>query len=554
MVVNFNLWCYNQIMTKTELHEKAKKLPIEPGIYLMKDHAGEVIYVGKAKNLRNRVKQYFDGREKQVKVSAMVDHVSAFDTVITKSEADAFALESNLIKKYKPKYNILLKDDKNFPYLALNKKETYPRFSVVRKVKPDGKTYFGPFVTYMRISTMLDILQSAYLLPTCKRCLEKPSKRACIEGDMGRCTMPCIRAVSKDEYAKQLAGAIDFLNGKTGGVKKVLSNRMKELAEKEDFENALIVRDQLELIKKAEERVLTNLPTSTDIDLFAFIEKPHNAVVVQFLRGGKMVGQEVISLEDKEGTQEELFSSVLAQFYQSKEEIPQQILLSQEVSNFEEYLKSNFGASANVLCPKRGVKKELIQNAILVAQKYLAQNRLRISLARKNSEGALDDLSEVLGLAKRPWRIECYDISNTYGTNSVASMVVFEGGVPAKKQYRKFKIKTIEGANDFGSMQEVMTRRFNEDESFGSFPDLVVIDGGLGQLHAAHKILQDLNVQTNIISLAKKEELIFTPQSNTPIALLRSEPALKLLQRIRDEAHRFAIGYHRKLRQKQMLK
>lgn len=540
-------------MTIQELSQKAKKLPTESGVYLMKDETDQVIYVGKAKNLRNRVKQYFDGRDKQIKVSSMVEHVHHFDIIVTKSEADAFALECNLIKKYKPKYNILLKDDKNFPYLVLNKKEMYPRFSVIRKVKNDGRTYFGPFVTYMRISSMLDILNSAFYLPTCKRSLEKPSRRACIEGQMGKCTMPCTRCVSTEEYRKQLDSAIDFLNGKTAAVKKILKARMQEYSEKQDFENALIVRDQLELIKRAEERVLTNLPHSCDYDIFAFIDQPHAAVAVQFIRGGKMVGQEVVSLEDKEGSKEELFSSFLGQFYTEAAELPKEILLSFNVENVEEYLNIALGATVKVSLPQRGVKKELLDNAIAMAQKYLAQNRLRLALERKNTEGALDDLAEVLNLDKRPWRIECYDISNTYGTNSVASMVVFEGGVPAKKMYRKFKIKTIEGANDFGSMAEVMNRRFRETEEFGRWPDLVVIDGGLGQLHAADKILKDMGVNVNICSLAKKEELIFTTKSNLPIALLRREPALKLLQRVRDEAHRFAITYHRSLRQKAML-
>ena len=540
-------------MTIQELHKKALKMPHEPGVYLMHSKTDEIIYVGKAKNLKNRVSQYFDGREKQIKVSNMVDNVDHFDFIITKSESDAFALECTLIKKYKPKYNILLKDDKNFPYLVLDKSQQYPTFSVTRKVKNDGRTYFGPFVTYMKISTMLEIINSAFLLPTCSRKISKPSARCCIEGDMGRCSAPCTRAVSPAEYKKQIDDAIDFLKGKTGKIKQLLKKRMNYASEKEDYENAAKFRDQLAIIKKAEERVLTNLPQSTDLDLFAFIDQPEKVVVVQFMRGGKLTGQKIYDLSEKEGSNEELLLSVIGQFYEAGGSIPPEIIVSKDVCTLaEEFFKQNFNKSVKVSVPQKGTKKELVSNAIIVAQKYLAQNRLKFNQEKRNTEGALSDLQQVLSLPTRPWRLECYDISNTYGTNSVASMVVFEGGLPAKKMYRKFKIKTIEGANDFGSMAEVMKRRFSEDESFGAIPDIVVIDGGLGQLRAAKKILDELNVKTNIISLAKKEELIFTPKSDLPIALLKNEPALKLLQRIRDEAHRFAITFHRQLRGKKM--
>lgn len=541
-------------MTFSELKQKAACLPKEPGVYQMFSDTNEIIYVGKAKNLRNRVKQYFDGREKQIKVSNMVQNIDHFEFIITKSESDAFALECNLIKKYKPKYNILLKDDKNFPYLVLDKSQLYPRFAVTRKVKNDGKTYFGPFVTYMRIGTLLDIINSAFLLPVCSRNLQKPSKRACIEGDMGRCTKPCTRCVSPEEYQKQIDQAIEFLHGKTQNVRRVLKKRMEAAAANEDFENALLYRDQLALVQKAEEKVLTSLPKSTDLDLFAFVQGPVPSVVVQIIRGGKTTGQQIINASDKAGDESEILLSVLAQFYAAEGCLPPEILTSCDVSAMaEQYFLDRFSKKVNVVCPQRGTKKQLVDNSILVAQKYLAQNRLKEQSKQKNTEGALEDLKEILNLPKRPWRLECYDISNTYGTNSVASMVVFEGGVPAKKMYRKFKIRTIEGANDFGSMAEVMTRRFNEDETFGAWPDLVVIDGGLGQLRAAKKILDQLGVDVPIISLAKKEELIFTPKSDLPIALLKSEPALKLLQRIRDEAHRFAITFHRSIRDKKML-
>ena len=545
--------CYNSSMNKQELRKRAQELPHEPGVYLMYSEVNEVIYVGKAKNLKNRVSQYFDNQEKQIKVSNMVQNVHHFDFIITKSESDAFALECNLIKKYKPKYNILLKDDKNFPYIVLNKNQLYPTFSVTRKVKNDGRTYFGPFVTYIKISTMLEIINSAFLLPTCSRKLEKLSKRCCIEGDMGRCAAPCIRRVSPEEYQKQLGGAIDFLRGKTGKIKQVLKQKMIDASEKEDYENAAKYRDQLTIVKKAEERVLTNLPKSSDLDLFALIEQPEKAVVVQFLRGGKLTGQKIYNLEEKEGTTEELLQSFVGQFYESKESLPGEILVSHNiVETINKFFSENYNKNIEVICPTRGLKKDLINNAVLVAQKYIAQNRQKFNQEKRNTEGALSDLQEVLSLPTRPWRLECYDISNTYGTNSVASMVVFEGGVPAKKMYRKFKIKTIEGANDFGSMAEVMRRRFTEDESFGRKPDIVVIDGGLGQLHAAEKILRDLGEKVIVISLAKKEELIFTTKSDQPIALLKNEPALKLLQRLRDEAHRFAITYHRTLRNKKM--
>ena len=406
----------------------------------------------------------------------------------------------------------------------------------------------------MRVSYLLDIINSVFKLPTCRRNLDKPSKRACIEGEMGRCSMPCTRLVSQQEYNNQISEAIEFLNGKTSNVKKLLKLKMQNFIDKQDFENAIIIRDYLTLIEKIEEKVLTNLPKNADLDLFAYIDNPIRSVIVQFIRGGKMTGQEVYTFEDKEGSDDELFSSFLAQFYKSKQQVPKLILLNRPATYFSKFLQDVINSNAKISCPVKGVKKHLIDNAIIVGQKYLAQNKLKIAQKNKNTQGALDDLAQILGLNKKIWRIECYDISNTFGTNSVASMVVFEGGVPAKKEYRKFKIKTVEGANDFASIAEVMTRRFSHDQSFGATPDLVVIDGGLGQLHAAVNAISKLNVKLEVISLAKKEELIFSTKSNNPIALLKSEPALKLLQRLRDEAHRFAIGYHRTLRQKSMLR
>ena len=539
-------------MMFNELKEKASQLPAEPGVYLMKSEDDIIIYVGKAKNLKKRVLQYFDNRNKQIKVSNMVQSVFDFDFIITRSEADAFALECNLIKKYKPKYNILLKDDKNFPYLALNKNENYPKFEIVRKVKDDGKLYFGPFVTYVKVRDLLDLVNSAFKLPICSRSLKKISKRACIEGDMGNCSAPCIRAISCELYQKQINNAIDFLHGKTSKIKKILRNKMIEAGDNQDFEKAILFRNRLDLVKRIENKVLTNIPKAANYDLFAFVPQPISAIVVQFIRNGKTYGQKVEVFDTHESSASEILQTYIAQFYTEKSEIPNEIITSDNVSILKSYFFNMFNLSIRITCPQKGEKKELIDNAIKVAQKYIAQNRLSLVSKIKNSQGALEDLKHILQLDKMPNRIECYDISNTYGTNSVGSMVVFENGRSEKKYYRKFKIKTVSGSNDFASITEIIKRRFSKDESFGALPDLIVIDGGLGQLHAAQKALCELNVSIPIISLAKKEELIFTITSDVPIALLKNEPALKLLQRLRDEAHRFAIGYHRQLRQTQM--
>lgn len=551
-------------MNREELLNRVKnELPESSGVYIMKDAHDEVIYVGKAKSLKKRVRSYFDSSQKTQKTYALVSNIDHFDYILTNSELDAFSLENNLIKKYKPKYNILLKDDKTFPYLKIDMNEVYPRVQIVRRPKNEPHVLlFGPYVTGTRISELLSLIKSAYPVRWCNINFDKKQKleRACLHGDIGNCLAPCLSVKKEEEYMQMIQKVIDFLNGKTSDIKKQLKNKMNKFADELKFEDALIVRNQLKSIENIDKELITSLSSESDIDVFAIAELDETFDVnVMMIRKGKNVGQVNYPITEVVGEKNELLLSFISNYYSGAVMLPKEIV----VADFDEdkrlmlqgYILSNFGRVVKITVPKIGVKVEFLRNSQKNAIEFLTHSKDRIDKKYKMTLEAEERLKELLGL-KRLKRIEGFDISNISGEFSVASMVVFENGEPAYKEYRKFKIKTVQGANDFASMREVLMRRLidfiEQKENFSKKPDLILIDGGFGQLGYVNDVLAELNLDIPVISLAEKNEEICTTKSDEPIILKKSDYVLKLLQRVRDESHRFAITFHRQLRGKSL--
>ena len=548
-------------MTREELRKKVKSLPASSGVYIMKDDIGNIIYVGKAKILRNRVKSYFDDSPKTQKTYALVSNICDFEYILTKNELDAFSLESNLIHKYKPKYNILLKDDKSFPYLAINTREKFPRVQIVRRPKHKaGVLLFGPYVTGLRVTTILDLIKSAFPIRTCNINFDKQKKkiRPCLHGQIGNCMAPCKNPDDTKEYNKVITDVVDFLNGKTSLIKAKLTQNMNNFAENLKFEEALDCKNKIEIIEKMNNNLISSFDVSTNIDVFGEYydeNSDRTAINVCIIRNGKNVGQQNYLLSDDIRLNENLTAAFIAQYY-SEITPPSEILIADETMQeaVAAYLGAKFDKKIKVQVPKIGVKKQILLNTIANAKEYLTNSSDRIERQEKLTTGALKELGEILGVSNLG-RIEGYDISNISGTNSVASMVVFINGEACKSEYRKFKIKTVEGADDFASMRETLSRRaehiLSNDEHFAA-PDLIVIDGGLGQLHSAFEALSSKGICIPIVSLAKKDEEIYILDSNNPIKLPKNNYALRLLIRVRDEAHRFAVLYHRTLRNKSL--
>lgn len=539
------------------IKEKLKDLPITSGVYLMKDIDGNIIYVGKAKNLKRRVSQYFLNNRKNIKTSLLVENIYDFSYIVTPSELDALALESNLIKKYMPYYNILLKDGKQMPYLRIDIKSDYPNITIVRKVKNDGAKYFGPYFAGIRASELLKIIYSAFPLRQCKKNLSKPQKRECLNFSLGLCSAPCTRRISTQDYKKIIDNVINFLRGNDSEVEKILFNKMQKASEHEQFEMAITYREHLKIVQKLKGRVILQLPNNMNVDIFSYVSNgEYGAIAVSVVRGGKMIGCETYTVFNTEPSLTEIIMSMIVQYY-SHNLVPDIILLPQEFTDLK-VLKDFFEskqAKTIIEQPKIGIKAKLLQtntnNAIEYLEKQIDKDKYHHSL----TIGAVNMLKKILNLEKLPLRIEAYDISNIGGTNKVSSMVVFQNGEPKKSHYRKFIIKTVQGADDFASMAETISRRMNEyklgkDESFSTLPDLILIDGGKGQLSHAYKSMLDCGVTTQMISLAKKDEIIFKPSNGEGIALEKSNFALRLLQRVRDESHRFAITFHRSKREK----
>ncbi len=531
------------------IKEKLKSLPASSGVYIMLDESGEIIYIGKARVLKNRVRQYFQNSDKPVKVEAMVAKIADFRYIITESEVDALLLENNLIKEHKPYYNILLKDDKNYAYIKINTKEPFPTLELTRKLKADGAKYFGPFMQGISVKQVIEIINAAYPIRTCKKTLpSKRKERPCLNYHLGLCKAPCAEYITKEEYALIIGEVIEFLRGKDAGLKKRLTDKMNESSEKLDFESALICRNHLDALNKIVRAPLTALPRALDADIFACSSKGGKcALSMLSIRKGKMVGGDNFSIED--GEEDKIISGFVAGFYPIVDLIPPTIIVESEEDIIKEYFQK-LGVTVEVKKPQKGELKKLVDMAKKNALDFLEKSLGEKAEALKLDE-ALASLGKELGIPP-PTRMECYDISHVSGTLKVASMVVFKNGKKSSSDYRRFKIKTVEGNDDFACMKEVLARRAEEfmkkGENFAEKPDLIIIDGGKGQLSSAYESLKEKGMETNIVSLAKREELIFRTDCDEPVVLSHKSAPLMMLQRIRDEAHRFAITYHRKLR------
>lgn len=545
-----------------ELESKIKLLPLEPGVYVMLDKSGTVIYVGKAKKLKNRVTQYFRNGYKTEKVAAMVMNIADFYYIITPSEREALTLENNLIKKYKPKYNILLKDDKSYPYIRVDLKETYPAFKIVRRLKADGAKYFGPFMLGIGVNDVLDIIKCAFKVRPCLTPISDTKvKKECLNYHLGLCLAPCAKKCTREEYMAEVKRAVDFLSGEDEGVEEILKRKMERAVENEEFETAVALRDNLKKLTVLKEKKVTAVSRDLSADVIAIkSDGIFAAISVLFVRGGRVTGAKSYAVETAADETERL-AQFIYQFYKDGASVPEEVILNEfcgEDDLIKDYLYSLKGKKVEVTYPKLGVKKSLADMCAKNAGEYLEKQIVLIRHKDDMTVRACERLKEILGLKKYPKRIECYDISHISGVDKVGSMVVFIDGAPAKSEYRRFKIKTVEGNNDFASLHEVLTRRLSklntsEEEKFPR-PDLIVIDGGKGQLSAVKEAFDTLASDIEFISLAKREEEIFTPYSHEPVVLKKDDYALKVLQRVRDEAHRFAITFNRELRNKRTLK
>ena len=545
------------------LKEKLLSLPKSSGVYLMKDNSNNIIYVGKAKNLKRRVNSYFIGNNKPIKTANLVQSIVDFDFILTPSETDAFLLENNLIKKYQPHFNILLKDGKNYPYIKINVKEDFPKLEITRKVKIDGAKYFGPYINGISPEEICRIVSRAFLLRNCNKniVIKKNNQRACLNYSMGLCCAPCAGFVTKTEYKKQVDDVINFLNGNTKSVEDILKQKMILASDSQNYEKAIEIRDEIKSLNKLKQKYTTQFPKLLNQDVVGYYSNGINAsITLMIIRNGKLMGIDNFNLTDIQSF-EITASTFLTQYYLNRQ-IPKKIILPIQIDDADvlsNYLSQKSGQKVELIVAKKGKNKKLIVMACQNGKEYLEKSVGIIKTREMKTLGAIERLKEVLNLDSVPYRMECYDISHISGTDSVASMVVFLNGEPAKSHYRKFNIKTIVGNDDFASMQEVLTRRLeklqdSDDQSFASKPNLIVLDGGKGQLSSVLKVCKNNNVNISLCSLAKQDEEIFVPKQQEGIKLKKSDVALQVLQRIRDEAHRFAITFHRSKRTKTMTK
>ncbi len=550
-------------MEQVSLQTKLKNLPNEPGVYIMYDADGNILYVGKAKILKNRVRQYFHAStNKTEKVLAMLSHVADFRYIITASEADALSLENTLIKKHTPPYNILLKDDKQYPYIKVDLHSDFPKFVSTRKLSKDRCKYFGP-LTQGGSKAFLDILSTVFPTITCNYNFKKLPKnfRPCLNYHIGKCCAPCVGKISKQDYRKIVDGAVRFLEGDDDTVKQVLREKMMQASDKMQYEQALTYKRYLQLIEKLNSQQIVVLPKFVNYDMFAVASNGKNCVVNHTrIRGGKVVFSNNIAVSDAGLDEAQTLSSFLAEYcdmVQLSKEWYTNLPLP-DAEELQQLVERKTSQRVKILCPKRQEKKKLVDMSYRNAVEYLTKSQTAIDKKFNTTQGAVLQLKQLLNLKQMPTRVECYDISNVQGVDKVASMVVFTNGQKDASQYRRFKIKTVEGANDFASMKEVLVRRFErmkaDDGVFGKTPDLIVVDGGLGQLQYARQAMEECGVEVQIVSLAKREELVYTLQSDQPVYLPRNSYALNLLINVRDESHRFAITYFRKLHNKNSIK
>ncbi len=546
-------------MGESVIREKLKLLPDSPGVYVMLDAEGTVIYVGKARILKNRVRQYFHSSRKTDKVQAMVDCIADFYYVVTPSEVDALALENNFIKKYKPKYNILLKDDKTYPYIKVHTREAFPHISVTRRVKKDGR-YFGPFMGGVNCKDIVDIAAKVYNIRTCSVSVSEKKGKPCLDYHLHRCLAPCAGLCTKEEYAERVEKTISFLSGNYEEAEEILKEKMKKFAEEEQFELALDYRNKISALSALKSRRITSMPKDVDADIWALATNGlYTAVSLLVTRKGVMQGSRTFHSDAGAGDSGEALQSVLTQYY-SVRETPHEVILDEAVDDtlLSEFLKERAGRNVEIVHPKFGVKRELYEMAAGNAKEYLEKSLSAIAHKDDMTVRACERLKDILSLSRYPKRMECYDISDISGVDKVGSMVVFTDGEADKYEYRRFRIKTVEGANDFASLQEVLTRRLKklgtEEEERFSRPQLIVIDGGKGQLSAIKQIFDEMQItDIDLVALAKQEEEIFTLKSEESVKIDRHDYALKMLQRIRDEAHRFAVSYFRSIHSKRNL-
>ena len=558
-----------------DIEEELKKLPACQGVYIMHDDKDTIIYVGKAISLKNRVRQYFQkSRNLGIKKEQMVEQIARFEYIITDSELEALVLESNLIKEHRPKYNTMLKDDKNYPFIKVTVGEEFPRIMLARKMKKDKSRYFGPYTSSTAVKDVIELTRKLYHLRSCNRSLPRDigKERPCLYYHIKQCNGPCQGYISQEDYKKQVDGLLDFLNGNHREILKELEEKMLQASDKLDFEEAAQYRDLIQSVEKIGERQKITDQHREDKDIIAAAIEGEDAVAqVFFMRDGKLIGRDHFYMKIAPGDDRKgVLSSFLKQFYAGTPFIPKEIMLQEEVEDMElvaQWLEKKKGQKVRITVPKKGTKEKLVELAYQNAQMVLQRDKERIKREEGRTIGAVKEIAALLGLAEIN-RIEAFDISNISGFQSVGSMVVYEKGKPKKSDYRKFRIKWVKGANDYASMEEVLTRRFihgldeqeerkaeNLEDDYGSFtrfPDLLMMDGGKGQVNIALDVLEKLDLHIPVCGMVKDDRhrtrgLYY---NNEEIPIDKDSEGFKLITRIQDEAHRFAIEYHRSLRSK----
>jgi excinuclease ABC subunit C len=553
------------------LRERVKDLPERPGCYLMKDATGQILYVGKAVSIRQRVKSYFQPAERlQPKVRALMRHVADIDVIVTDTEVEALILEATLVKRHQPKYNIQLKDDKAYPYLRITWEEDFPRLLLARRVAETGSRYFGPYPRASTVHETIRLLRRIFPIRNCTNQKFRNAVRPCLEYHIKRCQAPCQGFVDRETYRATMQQVERFLEGHADEVLADLRRRLKAASEALEFERAAELRDQVRAIEALTTQQKVASTAGRELDAIAWASAGADTYVQVFtVREGRLVGREAFELggtDDQDTTA--VAHAFLTQYYERATYIPREILvqaLPEDVEALRTWLSAKRGGPVKIAAPRRGEKARLLEMVRHNAEVARDEAGRRVAVQEREREEALLGIQHALGLDRRPRRMECYDISNTQGTESVASMVVFTDGMPDRSQYRRFRIRTVEGPNDFASMAETIRRRFlhqrlaqeadrPEWRRFAETPDLIIVDGGKGQLSAAVAVLQELGVSVPIFGLAKEHEWLFQPGSPDPIVLDLRSPALKMIRYLRDEAHRFAITYHRRLRTRRNLR
>lgn len=552
-----------------DIQEELKKLPAKPGVYIMHDEKDTIIYVGKAISLKNRVRQYFQSsRNLGIKKEQMVQQIARFEYIITDSELEALVLECNLIKEHRPKYNTMLKDDKSYPFIKVTVNEEYPRVLFARQMKKDKSKYFGPYTSAGAVKDSLELIRKLYHVRTCNRNLPKDigKERPCLYYHIKQCKAPCQGYISKEEYRRQTEGVLDFLNGDYKKLLKELEEKMLQASEELRFEDAAEYRDLMQNIEKIGERQKITGSQGEDKDVIAMVADEEDAVVqVFFIRDGKMIGRDHFYLKiAADSTSSQVLLNFVKQFYAGTPFIPKELMLQEEIEEtavLEEWLTKKRGQKVHIRVPKKGTKEKLVELAARNAQMVLSQDREKLKREEGRTIGAMKEICQLLELDDIT-RVESYDISNISGFESVGSMVVYEKGKPKRNDYRKFKIKSVKGPDDYASMEEVLTRRFQrglreqgdseETGGFSQFPDLILMDGGKGQVHIAENVLENLGISIPVCGMVKDDNHrtrgLYYHDREIPIN--HSTEGFKLITRIQDEVHRFAIEYHRLLRSK----